>query len=65
MRVRINGTEENVSAANLAELVDELELPKQSLVVEHNETIVRQEQWAQTPLRENDVLELLSFVGGG
>lgn len=65
MLVQINGTEENVSTDSLADLIDELGLNKQSLVVEHNERIVRQEQWEQTSLKENDVLELLSFVGGG
>lgn len=65
MRIRINGKDEDIKATNLAELVSELDLPDESLVVEHNRQIVRQEQWTTTALADDDVIELLSFVGGG
>jgi len=47
------------------ELVVELGLKSDSLVVEHNRWIIRQEAWAATALREGDEIGLLSFVGGG
>lgn len=65
MHIQINGKTEKTAATTLAELIIELGLNQESLVVEHNEHIVRQELWASSALRENDVLELLNFVGGG
>lgn len=65
MQLSINGKFETSNAATIAELVKEFELDFKSLVVEHNEQIIRQEQWAATTLREGDGLELLNFVGGG
>ncbi|WP_028584403.1 sulfur carrier protein ThiS [Desulfogranum mediterraneum] len=65
MQLQINGQATQINATTLDELISELELPRESLVVEHNSQIVRQQQWAQTRLSQDDVLELLSFVGGG
>ena len=65
MQFCINGKMETSNANTLAELVKELELDVSSLVVEHNQKIIRQEQWAATILQEGDGLELLNFVGGG
>ncbi len=33
--------------------------------VEYNENIIKKEQWDTVILKENDVLEIVSFVGGG
>lgn len=65
MHIKINGKTEKTTATTLAELITELGLKEESLVVEHNHQIMRQERWASSPLQENDVLELLNFVGGG
>lgn len=65
MQLRINSKIETCSAVSVAELVKELNLDSSSLVIEHNEQIIRQEQWAATMLLEGDELELLNFVGGG
>lgn len=65
MQLRINSKIETCSAVSVAELVKELNLDTSSLVIEHNEQIIRQEQWAATMLLEGDELELLNFVGGG
>lgn len=65
MQFCINGKMETSNASTIDELVKELELDFNSLVVEHNDQIIRQEQWAATMLQEGDGLELLNFVGGG
>ncbi len=65
MKLQVNGKEKESSAATLGQLIDELELPIESLVVEHNAKIVKQQEWDRTPLRESDTIELLNFVGGG
>lgn len=65
MKLQINGKQAESKATNLQGLINELELNPKSLVVEHNSTIIRQQNWAQTALQEGDSIELLSFVGGG
>lgn len=65
MQIRINGQDQAVDAGTLDELVRELNLSSGSLVIEHNQKIIKQEQWASTSINDNDVIELLSFVGGG
>ncbi len=69
MQVIINGNPHTTDAATLAELVAELadkrKLAADSLIIEHNRTIIKQNKWQQTALTEGDSIELLSFVGGG
>jgi len=65
MKIRVNGKVETVAPCTIAELVMAKGLPVESLVVEHNLEIVKQAQWAWVSLKEDDQLELLSFVGGG
>jgi thiamine biosynthesis protein ThiS len=65
MEIKVNGQNKSVAAATIEELIHELDLSKESLVVEHNGHIIKQQYYASTTLRPSDVLELLNFVGGG
>ncbi|WP_028579125.1 sulfur carrier protein ThiS [Desulfogranum japonicum] len=65
MLLRVNGDSQTTAATTLEELIQEIGLKTESLVVEHNEHIIRQELWAKTRLQDQDQVELLSFVGGG
>ena len=65
MEITVNGVQESCSPCSLAQLVAAKELAAQSLVIELNQQIIKQELWESTSLRDGDVLELLSFVGGG
>lgn len=65
MQLIVNGKEERHGSSTLIELIEDKGLRRDSLVVEVNGTIIRQEQWAATLLQEGDRLELLNFVGGG
>lgn len=65
MNIRVNGKVETVDPCTIADLVKAKGLPAQSLVVEYNREIVKQAQWTEVSLEEDDQLELLSFVGGG
>jgi thiamine biosynthesis protein ThiS len=65
MQVIVNGKVEGIGPCTIDQLVRERGLKPEALVVEHNQAIVRQAQWGQIQLQEGDVLELLSFVGGG
>lgn len=65
MHLVINGSEEQSDSATLADLIDRKGLRRDSLVVELNGAIVKQQQWAATTLQDGDRVELLNFVGGG
>lgn len=65
MNILVNGRKETIDPCTIAELVSVKRLPAGSLVVEHNRQIIKQAQWSEVHLKEDDQLELLSFVGGG
>lgn len=65
MKIIVNGKKEKLKVSTITELVEEKELDKSGLVVEHNGKIIKQEKWSKNKLQDGDKLELLSFVGGG
>lgn len=66
MEIKINGKAETAGvSANLLELVVSRGLCPEKIVVEHNLVVLAKERWQETALRENDTVEIISFVGGG
>jgi len=61
----VNGERrEAPSGATVLELLRALGI-RGRVAVEHNGTVLRQADHAQTVLAEGDVLEVVTFVGGG
>ena len=50
---------------NISNLLEELGLLPSAVVVEKNREIIERDTYNNTPIKEGDNLELLSFVGGG
>jgi sulfur carrier protein len=66
MNLTINGESRILSpAATLGVLVEQLGMKSDRVAIELNREIVPREQWAQTPLKDGDRLEIVHFVGGG
>lgn len=66
MLININGKSEEVKIkSNLTELILSKGLCAERVVIEHNLRIVPRGEWQNTPLQENDSVEIVSFVGGG
>lgn len=66
MTLQINGEARDLpELANVAELVKQLALPAATLLVEHNRTALRREEWAATSLADGDRIELLRLAAGG
>lgn len=63
--IKINGKEEQIKSNNLSDLLDEKNIIRESLIIEHNHKIIKKENWQEIRLEPGDNLELLSFVGGG
>ena len=66
MLITINGEKEEVKMKlNLTGLILSKGLRAENVVIEHNSRIVPKGQWQNTLLKENDFIEIVSFVGGG
>ena len=65
MQMHINGRERDITANDIAALLQELGLDPQRVAVELNRAIVLHANFAQTPLAAGDSIEIVQFVGGG
>lgn len=65
IKVCVNGREERTAAGTVLELVKQFNLSDKRIVVELNGEIVPFENWANAPITEGAVVELVHFVGGG
>ena len=66
MKIKINGKQETVGGPlNLLELVLARGLVPDNIVVEHNLNITSKADWQKIALKEDDSIEIVSFVGGG
>jgi len=63
--IRLNGEDRSVSAATLAALVSELALEQRMIAIERNLEVVPKSQYASTPLKAGDRIELVHMIGGG
>ena len=55
----------DAEAATLEALIALLEMKDDRIAVERNGEIVPRAEWATTPVRNGDRLEIVHFVGGG
>ena len=63
--VKINGTEADVAGKTLAEYLECTTYDRKRIAVERNGEIVPKAQYEENLLCDGDVLEVVSFVGGG
>lgn len=63
--VKINGEWADVVGERLSDYLDSAGYDLKRIVVERNEEIVPKTQYAQTVFAEEDVIEVISFMGGG
>lgn len=63
--VYINGCEQAANGKSVADVLDEMNIDIRTIAVELNEEIVSKGDYDSTTLKDGDVLEVVSFVGGG
>lgn len=63
--IKINGEELNVAEKNVAEYLTESGYDIKRVAVELNGDILPKSQYSDTILKEDDSVEIVSFVGGG
>ena len=66
MRLKINGEiKDNIQSSTLQELLDELGITPGRVAVEVNMQVIKKADYVSFRLHDADVLEIVSFVGGG
>ncbi len=63
--VKVNGVELDIAGKTLSEYLALTNYDPKRIAVERNGDIVFKSQYGDTILQEGDVLEVVSFVGGG
>jgi thiamine biosynthesis protein ThiS len=65
VRLVVNGTERDVRASTVAELLAELAIPSEGFAVAVERAVVPRGEHAGTVLREGQTVEIIRAVGGG
>ena len=66
MKVRINGEDIILDGqASIAAVITTRKINPEAVMVEYNGAILPKENWGRVFLKETDILEIVSFVGGG
>ena len=63
--VKINGEEKEIAGKNLLEYLKEAGFEPERVVVERNLYIIPKDELGNTIIQDEDVIEVLRFVGGG
>ena len=63
--VKINGTELDVAGKTVAAYLETTDYNRSRIAVERNGEIVPKSEYDSTLLNDGDVVEVVSFVGGG
>lgn len=65
MRLRVNGEWAQIEAQTISDVLDHYALRDKKVVVEANGTIVERELWDTAEVKDEMILEIVHFVGGG
>lgn len=66
MQVRLNGEIRQLSdALTLKKLLEELQINPYTVVVEHNENVIKRDLLENTSIEDGDQIEIVQFIGGG
>ena len=63
--IKINGKEFDIAGKTLADYLAATNYDPRRIAVERNGDIVPKSQYGETVLKDGDVIEIVSFVGGG
>jgi sulfur carrier protein len=65
MRILLNNKDYNTESGSVSELLEELNCNIATVILTLNGDVLEKNKFNETPLKENDSVELFSFVGGG
>ncbi len=66
IKIRINGKNKTIdNQSTLYELINDLKIPIKKIAIEFNREIVDKKKIKKIKLKNNDVIEIVHFIGGG
>ena len=65
MQIKLNGKIIQTESKTIANLLEEYAIAAKSVAVAVNLEVIKQEKWDSYYLKENDIIECLTFMGGG
>ena len=66
MRLTINGNlSEFPDGTGINAILDHYQVNPEGVVIELNSNIIKRHEWQSVSIKNNDTLELITFVGGG
>lgn len=66
MKVKLNGKEIVLEGVNsLEDLVASRDLKTTSIAISYNEDVIPKENWPETMLKDNDVIDIVTLMAGG
>lgn len=61
----LNGEEKDFAGKNISECLKEMGFDEKKVVVEKNLEIISKDMYSKIFIQDGDVIEVLTFVGGG
>ena len=66
IKIKINGKKKSIdNDSYLLKLINDLKIPIKKVAIEFNREIVDKKKIKKIKLRNNDVVEIVHFIGGG
>ena len=66
IKIRVNGKIKTImDKLTLAELIKDLKIPLNKVAIELNKEIVNKKKINKIKIKNNDVIEIVHFIGGG
>jgi len=66
IKIKFNGKEIEVAKeTSLLDIINSYNLNHRSIIIELNREVIDDDKFAETVVKDNDILELINFVGGG
>ncbi|MFA5839530.1 MAG: sulfur carrier protein ThiS [Candidatus Margulisiibacteriota bacterium] len=66
MQITVNGNNTGIEPKmNIRQYLGTRQIDLAGVVVEINQKIIKKQEWEITELKDGDIVELISFVGGG
>ena len=66
IEIQLNGKLHSLrEGVNVDSLLEELSIPKGKVAIELNRKVLHKENYTKTVLKNNDQVEIVTFIGGG
>lgn len=65
MKITLNGKLVDTNSTTIGDLLQEKQIPQGKIAVEMNGHVIPKSLLDNSPIQENAVIEIITFVGGG